>query len=115
LNVKYCEVPLLLRFNFAAPASGPSFHLLGGPTFAYQTGCNAETTETLDCEDITVGTDSEVTETDYGVMVGGGADFRMSNGRTFVLGARYNMGMAEVFKDLGHKNRTISVIVGLGF
>lgn len=119
-KLDYIDVPVLLRFEI--PVVGPIRpFFLAGPSFGLQVKCGIEgsgggVSASVDCDQIgdQVGLQFEKKTFDLSGVVGAGLDFHLG-GHTLMLGARYQHGFSDVMKDATVKNRTWSVVAGLGF
>jgi hypothetical protein len=113
-RVDAIQVPVLLKINLLPGPISPM--ICGGPYGAYRLSAKdvsyiSGVTTTTDIKDQTV-------STDYGLAFGGGIDFKLV---AFKLSAevRYNLGLANLEKNpdpgTSIKNRTLMVLVGIGF
>ena len=119
-KLDYIDVPVLLRFDI--PVVGPIRpFFVAGPSFGLQVKCaigveGQGASASVDCDQI--GQDSDIQfenkTFDLSGVVGAGLDFRLG-GHTLMVGARYQHGFSDVVKDASVKNRTWSVVAGLGF
>lgn len=106
----YVELPIFLKGSFAIasdnfkiePYAGPEFRYLVKGTKKIKGGSN-ESSGDYDKDDIN--------SFDYGV--GFGLDLRIN--QDMLLGARYSMGMAEVFKHANSKNTAIMFNLGYSY
>jgi hypothetical protein len=108
LKESYLEIPVLLKVNFAMEGKNWSPNLFAGPYLAFLMSAKLEDIDVKD----------ELAGTDFGLVVGGGFDFGLSEGaQTLSLDVRYSMGFtkmdeegeAEVF------NNGFQFLVGFGF
>jgi hypothetical protein len=111
----YVQVPVLLKFNIV-PAGPIRPFLYGGGYGAYllkaegfmQMGEESETADIIE----------DLQRYDYGVVGGGGLAFKLP-GISLSVEGRYNYGLANIIKEPGDgesmKNRSIMVLVGVGF
>jgi hypothetical protein len=108
------QVPVLLKFNVLPGPVSPMFY--GGPYGAYRLSAKAISFDGTTREELDISEDA--TTTDFGLVFGGGIDFRLVAIKLSVE-ARYNLGLANLIKDPAPgesvKNRTIMVLVGLSF
>jgi hypothetical protein len=113
-RVDYIQVPVLLKIHILPGPISPMIY--GGPYGAYLLSAKGVSfiggvTETVDIKD-------QITSTDYGVVFGGGIDFRLP---VIKLSAevRYNLGLANVAKNpdpgMSVKTKSLMVLVGIGF
>lgn len=113
-RVDYIQVPVLLKIHVIPGPISPMIY--GGPYGAYLVSAKGVsfiggTTETVDIKD-------QIKSTDYGLVFGGGIDFRLP---VIKLSAevRYNLGMANVAKNtdpgMSVKTKSLMVLVGIGF
>jgi hypothetical protein len=117
LKPNYFEIPVLGRLDFSNSTGDMGFHVLGGPAFAFKAGCRVSVESgsdeaSSDCDDDDSA--NEVKSFDWGVMFGGGLDFKMME-RTLTLGVRYNLGMTDLREEGDAKHRVLSFILGVGF
>jgi hypothetical protein len=113
-RIETIQVPLLLKLNLIPGPISPM--VFGGPYGAYRLSAKAVSSVggVSSSEDIK----DQTTSTDYGVVFGGGIDFKLV---AIKLSAevRYNLGLANLAKDpepgVSIKNRTLMFLVGLGF
>lgn len=119
-KMDYVDVPVLLRFE--VPVVGPIRpFFVAGPAFGIKTKCNVEGSvdggsASADCDNVgdQFGESFETKSFDLSGVAGAGIDFRLG-GTTLMLGARYQHGFSDVLKDVSAKNRTWSIVAGLGF
>ena len=114
-RMDYVQVPVLLKLNIV-PAGPIRPFLYGGGYGAYlvkaegfmQMGEESETADIIE----------DFQRYDYGVVGGGGLAFKLP-GVSLSVEGRYNMGLANIIKDPFEgeslKNRSIMVLVGVGF
>ena len=110
-NLDYLEVPVLAKLSIGPP--GPfTPHILAGPYLAFN--INAED----DFEGQTTDISDSINSTDFGGVVGVGADFSLGL-TTLNAQARYSFGLTSVFdSDMvqdDYKNRAITLSVGIMF
>lgn len=110
LLFNYVEVPVLARIWLSNSPNG--FHLDAGPAFAFRLTCSGILVSgikmRMTCDDVEETNDTKVSRTDFGAVVGFGADL---DGEVAILtlGARYNYGVKKVFDDSQSYNRVLSV------
>ncbi len=111
-TLSYIEIPVLLKFYLPTPVIKP--HLFAGPALGILTSAKAKAeypggSVDTDIKDV-------ITSTDLGVVVGAGIKLALPIVDLSVEG-RYNYGMKSIDKQDGTKmyNRTISILVGIGF
>jgi hypothetical protein len=111
----YVQVPVLLKFNIV-PVGPIRPFFYGGGYGAYLLKAegfmaSGEESETADLIE-------EFQRYDYGVVGGGGLAFKLP-GLSLSVEGRYNFGLANIIKDPlegeSLKNRSIMVLVGVGF
>jgi hypothetical protein len=111
----YVQVPVLLKFNIV-PAGPIRPFLYGGGYGAYLVKAEGfmQAGEESDTADII----EDYQRYDYGVVGGGGLAFKLP-GVSLSVEGRYNYGLANILKDPIEsetmKNRSIMVLVGVGF
>lgn len=104
----YVELPIFLKASIGTadfkiePYLGPEFRYLVKGGWKTKAG-SSETSGDYDKDDIN--------SFDYGL--GLGLDLRIN--RDILLGARYSMGMAEVFKSKLFKDKNTSIMINLGY
>ncbi|MEO5511126.1 MAG: porin family protein [Longimicrobiales bacterium] len=113
LKLDYIEVPVLLRFGLGmAPLISP--YVMVGPTFGFQTGCNAEITSgtdnvSADCQDTI-----DTKKFDVGATGVAGVEFKAGPGSILIEG-RYTHGLTNISNDdtsNSLKNRSYAVLAG---
>lgn len=119
VKMDYIDVPILLRYDI--PVVGPIRpFFVAGPAFGLQAKCALEASgegasASVDCDNLE---DSEIDfqkkSFDLSGVVGAGLDFRLG-GTTLMVGARYEHGFSDVVENAAVRNRTWSVVAGLGF
>jgi hypothetical protein len=113
-RVDYIQVPVLLKVHVIPGPISPMIY--GGPYGAYRLRARGVAfiggvSETTDLKD-------QIKTTDYGVVFGGGIDFRLP---VIKLSAevRYNLGLANVAVNpdpgMSVKTKCLMVLVGIGF
>ena len=113
-RVDYIQVPVLLKIHVIPGPISPMVY--AGPYGAYLVSAKGVSfvdgvTESVDIKD-------QIKSTDYGVVFGGGIDFRLP---VIKLSAevRYNLGLANVAKNpdpgMSVKTKSLMVLVGIGF
>ena len=111
LELEYIEIPVLLHLPLTM---GSTFapYVFGGPSFAFEVGCEVEDqVGTVDCDEgDTIDTRSS---TDIGLTGGAGLAFAMGPG-AILLEGRYTWGLTDWDKAEGSsiKNRTAMFLVG---
>ena len=114
-RLDYVQVPVLLKLNIV-PAGPIRPFLYGGGYGAYLV--KAEGFMELGTESDTADIIEDYQRYDYGVVGGGGLAFKLP-GVSLSVEGRYNYGLANIIKDPiegeAMKNRSIMVLVGVGF
>ena len=118
LRNAYVEVPVLMRLDSPLaigvhPYGAIPFAVLG-PALGVSVQCTVEGTSperttSYDCDD-----DFGVKTFDFGAMVGVGLEGRLGT-RALSLGARYTLGLQDVFEARGGRNRALLVLAGVTF
>jgi opacity protein-like surface antigen len=92
VSLDYFELPVLAKYSFSP---GKSFRpvLFAGPSFAYCSGSELSVSSWIFSADIDFS--SMTHTTDFGLVLGGGFDYALSNG-TLVLDARFTWGFTNV-------------------
>jgi hypothetical protein len=118
LSIDYLEVPLLLRVG-VSERDPIGVNLFLGPTFAYQLKCEFELGNvTRDCEDSTASNFDITKSFDFGLMVGGGVSFAVSEGVALLANAFWDLGLTSIDEsaaDQDIKNEAILLNVGFLF
>jgi len=113
-RVDTIQVPLLLKLNLISGPISPT--VFGGPYGAYR--LSAKDVSSIGGVSSSEDIKDQTTTTDYGLVFGGGIDFKLV---AIKLSAevRYNLGLANLVKNpepgVSFKNRTLMFLVGLGF
>ena len=108
LKESYLEIPVLLKVNFAMEGKNWSPNLFAGPYIAFLMSAKLEDIDVKD----------ELAGTDFGLVVGGGFDFGLSEGaQTLSLDVRYSMGFTKVDEAVEAEvfNKGFQFLVGFGF
>ncbi|SHF28040.1 Outer membrane protein beta-barrel domain-containing protein [Fodinibius roseus] len=100
-KLDYLEIPVVAKFAFILDNPMLTPHVYFGPYLGLN--MNAEQEGTPDFED-------EVKGTDFGVVVGAGADITKFN-----VGVRYSAGLTNAFEEGDGKNGVFSVVAGINF
>jgi hypothetical protein len=113
LKLSYLEVPLLFRGMSSSAGTMKPFIELGAAP-AIKIACEGEfraegVTISDECDE-----DSGLKSFDFGVIFGAGIQW-MAGGRPWTLGARYNMGMLDIFEDDEGKNANLQFLLGFRF
>ena len=112
VRLDYIQVPVLLKVHVIPGPISPMIY--GGPYGAYRIAARGAVSGVPGTVDISDG----YTTTDYGVVFGGGIDFRLP---VIKLSAevRYNLGLANVAQNAAAgesvKTKSLMVLVGIGF
>ena len=120
-NLNYLEIPILAKVKVPTASSITPF-FIAGPAVAFNIDAEAEITVTATVDGYTeseTGTEDikdEISDTDVGIIFGGGAEFDLGTVNLF-FDVRYNIGLLNV-DDIGVndiKNRAFSFIAGISF
>lgn len=108
IKLDYIEIPVVAKFDFILDNPLLTPHVYFGPYAGFNINAEQETSGgdgagTIDIED-------EVKGTDFGVVVGAGADITKFN-----VGIRYSAGLTNTFEDGDGKNGVISIVAGVNF
>ena len=110
VKLDYIEVPVVAKFDFILdnPMFTPNVYF--GPYVGFNV--NAEAELSGDGGEISGDIDDQVKNTDFGVVVGAGADISRFN-----LGVRYSAGLSNVAEDdnVDGKNGVFSIVAGINF
>ncbi len=126
LKLDYIELSALARASI--PAGVASFHLLAGPTVAFEATCTTELTYSLGGDTVESDFGRDYSETscterhyglgaadrkavEFGVVGGVGADFPVGVSTRVSLDLLYTLGLSAVLDDT--KNRTITLRAGI--
>ena len=104
----YIDIPVLLKVNFPLEGKSWSPNLYAGPYVAFLMSAKVED---IDIKD-------ELASTDFGLVVGGGFDFGLSEGKqTLSLDFRYSMGFTKLDEagEAEVMNNGFQFLVGFGF
>ena len=122
LKLNYIQLPVLLKF-YIPMAGNVKPNLFAGPYGSYNLSAK-EKMEVAEVEIYDVEIDEIIQKFDYGIVFGIGFDFIVFNDKQLTVDARYNLGLAKIFKDVPvpgtnedpvFRNGTISAMVGIGF
>jgi hypothetical protein len=108
IRLNYIEVPVLLRISGDA-IRGVTPYLIGGPQMSFKASCSIDVKGlpgNYTCRDL-----PPAESTDWGAVVGGGLDVPVM-GYAVSIGARYDWGLKDAFKDNQAKTRTFSLLLG---
>ena len=110
VKLDYIEVPVVAKFDFILdnPMFTPNVYF--GPYVGFNV--NAESELSGDGGEISGDIDDQVKNTDFGVVVGAGADISRFN-----LGVRYSAGLSNIAEDesIDGKNGVVSIVAGINF
>ncbi len=110
-EIRYLEIPLLLRSNVGSPG-GAALHLLGGPVVQVEVGEKFLTRGAIEGSQ-----DTDVfKDTDLGVMVGAGLEFGISSVR-WTVEARQSIGLTNLSRldPVTFRNRSFQLMAGARF
>jgi hypothetical protein len=114
----YVELPILVRldspFAIGVRPVGAIPFVVVGPALGVSVSCtidaqSAEGPVSYDCDD-----DFGVKTFEFGAMLGAGLDALIGT-RTLSLGARYTMGLQDVFDGGSGRNRAVVLVAGVSF
>jgi len=110
LKLSYIDIPVLLKFNL--PLEGKSWapNLYAGPYLAFLMGADVNDHDVKDF----------FSSTDFGLVVGAGADFHLSEGKHLLeLDFRYSMGFTKIYDseylEVEAFNNGFQFLLGFGF
>jgi hypothetical protein len=113
-KLTYIEAPLLLKIK---PLPGPFSPIIFGGGYVSLL-LSAKGVANIGGEQLTEDMKEFFEKNDYGLVFGGGFEFKLAVVKLIVEG-RYTMGMVNIMKDVevgeAIKNRGFSVMVGFGF
>ena len=123
LRSDYVEVPILMRVDsplaIGVEPYGVIPFVVAGPSLGVSVRCTIDGTPTTgassgvpvsyDCDD-----QFGVKTFDFGAMLGVGLDALVGT-RTVSVGARYTIGLQDVFEGTAGRNRAIVLVAGLSF
>lgn len=111
-KLDYIEIPVVAKFNFILDNPMLTPHVYFGPYLGFN--INAEQEVSGGENSGTVDIDDAVKGTDFGVVVGAGADITRFN-----VGVRYSAGLSDIAEDDSFdgdgKNGVFSIVVGIDF
>ena len=122
INLGYIEFPVLARLTVPT-VGGLTSHASIGPVFAFEAGCEAETTQveltiTVDCNDPSLGGDLDTKSFDVGALVGAGVSIGVGTPARVSIDAMYNVGLRSIDASDTldpNRNRAFMVTWGLSF
>ena len=116
IRLNYVEIPVLLRFSTTLDrlGMGESFHrvspfVVAGPQISFKASCSIVVQGlpgNFTCADL-----PPAESTDWGVVAGGGVELPVL-GQLLSVGARYDWGLRDAFKDNVAKTRTFVALIG---
>ncbi|HLR26344.1 MAG TPA: porin family protein [Fodinibius sp.] len=111
VKLDYIEVPVVAKFDFVLDNPMLTPHVYFGPYVGFNINAEAEAS-TDDGGSVSADFDDQVKKTDFGVVVGAGADISRFN-----LGVRYSAGLTDVYdvENASAKNGVFSVVAGINF
>jgi hypothetical protein len=112
LKLDYIEIPFL--FKLMSPVKGGvKGNLYVGSYFAINVNAKCRIETNVTTEEWDYGT--FVKDTDFGIVLGGGADFSLKKGE-IVLDGRYTLGLTTTSEDgWDQKNKVVSFMLGYSF
>ena len=108
----YFQIPVLAKLRLVTKGkllpslfAGPYGAIKLSAPYVYEVGGVRET-----------GNSENFKSSDFGLVFGGSLDYRVGK-MVLILDVRYNLGLAKIYDEEGGslKNRTLSVMVGIGF
>jgi len=109
-HLDYLQVPILLKINVMPGPISPVIY--GGGYGSYLLAAKGVT------EGVSVDIKDEVKSTDYGLVFGGGVEFKLAVVK-LTAEIRYNLGLANIAKEISDgssvKNKSLMFLVGVGF
>ena len=118
LRSDYVEVPILMRVDsplaIGVEPYGAIPFVVAGPSLGVSVRCTIDGTSaskavSYDCDD-----QFGVKTFDFGAMLGVGLDALVGT-RTVSVGARYTIGLQDVFEGTAGRNRAIVLVAGVNF
>jgi opacity protein-like surface antigen len=112
----YLTVPVLLKGNFHDKGLGDNWDLslFTGPYIGFLTSAHSNvkaggTTTSVDIQ-------NQADKRDWGMIIGGGVSYKLSNGGAIIAELRYQMGLTEVDKqDTDLRNKGMGITLGYRF
>jgi hypothetical protein len=112
IKLDYIEIPVVAKFDFILDNPLLTPHVYFGPYLGFN--INAEAEGSLDGSDGSSSVDisDETKGTDFGVVVGAGADITKFN-----VGLRYSAGLTDIAENdnIDGKNGVFSIVAGINF
>lgn len=107
-KLDYIEIPVVAKFDFILDNPMLTPHVYFGPYLGFninaeQEGSSGDVSGSIDIDDSVKGTD-------FGVVVGAGADITKFN-----VGLRYSAGLTNTFEEGDGKNGVLSIVAGINF
>lgn len=110
----YLGIPLLSKNYISLPVKNARFYMLNGVFVDFLT--SAENSIDRNDEITTVDISDDSYQTDWGIRVGGGLDFKISNRGMLFCELGYDLGLGKINKkDEDLRNKTLSLALGLYF
>lgn len=110
IKLDYVEIPVVAKFDFILDNPMLTPHVYFGPYMGFN--INAESELSGEEGSISGDIDDEVKGTDFGVVVGAGADITKFN-----VGLRYSAGLTDIAENdaFDGKNGVFSIVAGINF
>jgi len=110
VKLDYVEIPVVAKFDFILDNPMLTPHVYVGPYVGFN--INAESELSSEAGSIGGDIDDVVKGTDFGVVVGAGADITQFN-----IGLRYSAGLTNIAEDdaFDGKNGVFSIVAGINF
>jgi len=120
INLRYIEVPVLVRIGVPMSFAGVSPTIMAGASLGYRVGCRIETSGTgfnssFDCDDALGEDDFDTKRFDGGVSVG--VEIPVAVGSSFILvpSVRYIRSLTNVVNGSNNDIKNSNVLIGVGF
>jgi|WetSurMetagenome_2_1015567.scaffolds.fasta_scaffold05444_3 hypothetical protein len=112
----YLTVPVLIKGNFHDQGLGDNWDLtiFTGPYMGFLTSANSK----IKTGGVTTSSDinSQADKNDWGVIMGGGVSYKLSNGGAIIAELRYQMGLNEIDKqNTDLRNKGMGLTLGYRF
>jgi opacity protein-like surface antigen len=112
----YLSVPLLIKANIHDPGLSDKCDLsfFTGPYMGFLTSANSNVKTGRITTPVNI--DNQAEKTDWGLVLGGGVSYKLSNGGAILVDLRYEMGLSKVDKlNTDLRNKGMGLTIGYRF